>query len=162
MVEAGAADAEAGGGLVGAEEGVVVEDGGQVAAAAEGRHLVRVHHRSLRRPGQAQQEAGGHQVRDGRGGHRRPPQRQRDPEDGGQALGRVERRHRHQPRPDPLGVRASHHRLRPPTPVHIRPGTAPVATAHFHAPTGTPNRRSTSHPENPATAASRTCTSTTG
>ncbi|OLZ43211.1 hypothetical protein AVW11_35325 [Streptomyces amritsarensis] len=50
MVEVGTADAEAHRGLVRAEGHVPVEEGGQVPAAAEGSHLVRMDVGELRGP----------------------------------------------------------------------------------------------------------------
>ncbi|GGZ99392.1 hypothetical protein GCM10010371_68530 [Streptomyces subrutilus] len=73
--------------LVGAVEGVAVQDGGEVAAAAEGCELVGVDGRGVRRPAEAEQEAGGGEVGDRAGRHRRPQHRQRGTESGGEALG---------------------------------------------------------------------------
>ncbi|MFJ9344817.1 hypothetical protein ACIRP0_36885 [Streptomyces sp. NPDC101733] len=71
VVEFGAADAEADGGLVGAIEDVAVQEGREVSAAGQGRDLVHVHKRGVHRTLQTQQDARRRQLADHAGGDRR-------------------------------------------------------------------------------------------
>ncbi|MFF3863287.1 hypothetical protein [Streptomyces sp. NPDC002209] len=66
------ADAEAHRDLVRAEGHVPVEQGGQVPAAAERSHLVRIHIGELPVPTEADQETSLHEMTDRRRGHPRP------------------------------------------------------------------------------------------
>ncbi|WP_031010039.1 hypothetical protein [Streptomyces sp. NRRL F-5727] len=141
LVEVGAADAEAYGGLVGAEGDVPVEERGQIAAAGEGGDLVGVHVGVGRLTAEVDEETGADEVADRGRGHARPAAQQRIAQRGGQLLrSRPGARRSAQGRTDRLRVHGGHHGPdHSPGPASAT-GAIPDAVAHRHAATGTPSR----------------------